>query len=180
MAKRISNKKQVSDLTSWNFIIFLTLALMLIVSIAVTINRTSLDIRSQAGFKQLEEQITIPSTTNIGLNESVDAQNNNPTPSSPGNSGSTGVVGINNLQPTQSAANPTTPTNSQFKISPPTKEQINACEKKGGVLRLINECKLPALIIRGLTTDRISREPYTTPCDSMKLVWYCAKKPSRN
>lgn len=64
MAKNKSRKiKSFSDLSSWNFIIFLTLAFMLIVSVAVVLSKTSYDIRSRAGGKTFG---TSQGSNNIG------------------------------------------------------------------------------------------------------------------
>lgn len=52
MAKRksVSRKAFVrDDLASWNFIIFLTLAFILLVVVLTAVKKTSLDLRSRAG-----------------------------------------------------------------------------------------------------------------------------------
>ncbi len=52
MAKRKSISKQVfarQDLSSWNFIIFLTLSFVLLVVVLTAMKKVSLDLRSRAG-----------------------------------------------------------------------------------------------------------------------------------
>ena len=50
MTKRRTNTKQVKNtFSSWNFILFLTLAFILLVVVLTQMNRTSFDLRSKAG-----------------------------------------------------------------------------------------------------------------------------------
>lgn len=52
MVKRKSNSKRSlfhEDFSSWNFIIFLTLAFMLLVIVLTAMKKVSLDLRSRAG-----------------------------------------------------------------------------------------------------------------------------------
>lgn len=60
MAKRNMRTGNVrkNDLMSWNFIIFLTLAFILLVVILTTMNRLTLDVRSRAGLEC--PQVTLP------------------------------------------------------------------------------------------------------------------------
>lgn len=42
-------RKTVSEISTWNFIIFLTLAFILLIVVLTQMNRTSFDLRSKAG-----------------------------------------------------------------------------------------------------------------------------------
>lgn len=59
MAKKKKLLKSVrkTDITSWNFIIFLTLAFMLLVTVVVAMQRVTTDIRSRAGLSCPEVQL---------------------------------------------------------------------------------------------------------------------------
>ncbi len=59
MAKRSAKSTSFKhDLSSWNFILFLTLAFVLLVVILNAMNRVSLDVRSRAGLACAE--VTLP------------------------------------------------------------------------------------------------------------------------
>jgi ABC-type lipoprotein release transport system permease subunit len=60
MAKRKvqATRTRKNDLMSWNFIIFLTLAFILLVVVLSAMNRVTLDVRSRAGLAC--PQITLP------------------------------------------------------------------------------------------------------------------------
>ncbi|MBI5620379.1 hypothetical protein HY949_01215 [Candidatus Gottesmanbacteria bacterium] len=61
MAKRKITSKQVfakQDLSSWNFIIFLTLSFVLLVVVLTAMKKVSLDLRSRAGLSC--PQLTLP------------------------------------------------------------------------------------------------------------------------
>jgi len=59
MARKISHAKRFGkDLSSWNFVIFLTLAFVLLVVVLNAMNRVTLDVRSRAGLSCPE--VTLP------------------------------------------------------------------------------------------------------------------------
>jgi len=47
--KNLYTRKSVAEFSAWNFIIFLTLAFILLVVVLTQMNRTSFDLRSKAG-----------------------------------------------------------------------------------------------------------------------------------
>ena len=49
LRKVVYARKSVMELSGWNFIIFLTLAFILLVVVLTQMNRTSFDLRSKAG-----------------------------------------------------------------------------------------------------------------------------------
>jgi len=65
MAKRkISAKAVRNDLSSWNFILFLTLAFILLVVVLTLMKNVSQDVRSKAGLEC--PQITLPRAEDCG------------------------------------------------------------------------------------------------------------------
>ncbi len=67
MAKRKSVSKKVflrEDVSSWNFIIFLTLAFVLLVVVLTAMKKVSLDLRSRAGLAC--PQLTLPRAEDCG------------------------------------------------------------------------------------------------------------------
>ncbi len=62
--KKISNAFQTKDIASWNFIIFLTLAFILLVVVLTAMKNVTGDLRSRAGLAC--PQITLPRAEDCG------------------------------------------------------------------------------------------------------------------
>jgi hypothetical protein len=79
MAKRKTVQKKIFDFGSWNFILFLTLALILLVTMLSAMTSVSTDVRSKAGL--ICPKVTLPRAEDCptGWKYQRDATNGCPT-----------------------------------------------------------------------------------------------------
>jgi len=79
MAKRTSSAGKKNDFTSWNFILFLTLAFILMVVLLGAIGKTSEDLRTRAGLSCPVPQLPDAKACPGGWKYTQDALNKCPT-----------------------------------------------------------------------------------------------------